>query len=131
MDLAIFNHFRLPVRKGREKGGNAALPISGPGIVQKKDISVNSAIQMSGEIIDAEFETIFPDGRNASAAQCLKPAPLVETQQQSDELGFLRGNDVVSEAASHPNQLTPSFLFFTALTAFVVFWVSGGHALLY
>jgi hypothetical protein len=81
-------------------------------------------------IIDAEFETVLPASR-AGPAQ-LRAAPEYPVPDVSaDGLELLRGNGPALAKNEQPEQLTPTFLFFTAVAAFAVFWVSGGHALLY
>ncbi len=50
----------------------------------------------------------------------------------TDGLALLRANALTrGRESDQPEQLTPAFLFFTFVAAMVVFWVSGGHALLY
>lgn len=81
-------------------------------------------------IIDAEFETVMPVTRAEPASPRLfveVPAPVVA----ADGLALLRASHPEDAQSSHPEQLTPAFLVFTFLAAMVVFWVSGGHALLY
>jgi hypothetical protein len=81
-------------------------------------------------IIDAEFETVLPQRRAKPAA----PRPAAEYLSPFDPvdgLELLRGNGLVQPKSGQPEQLTPGFLFFTAVAALAVFWVSGGHALLY
>lgn len=80
-------------------------------------------------IIDAEFETVLPAKRPEPAArsETAFPAPTSST----DGLALLRADNKAQSSDQQPEQLTPAFLFFTAVAAFAVFWVSGGHALLY
>ncbi len=88
---------------------------------------VTAGFLAGGNIIDAEFETVT---RGAP----LKSTPsLPDTLSAAgpDHLSLLREEGTGMPATTHPNQLTPSFMFFTLIAAFVVFWVSGGHVLLY
>ena len=81
-------------------------------------------------VIDAEFETVLPVKR----AEALLPraaAAFPDAAKPLDGLACLRGSDAAQPKNDHPEQLTPAFLFFTAVAAFTVFWVSGGHTLLY
>ncbi len=81
-------------------------------------------------IIDVEFETVLPVKRSEPAAPRTAsefPAPMIS----ADGLALLRGKMPNPPKGGQPEQLTPAFLFFTFLAAMVVFWVSGGHALLY
>lgn len=81
-------------------------------------------------VIDAEFETVLPTGK--IAAVVARPAILPSTPDfVSDSLALLRGGQKESARTDQPDQLTPTFLLFTFLAAAVVFWVSGGRALLY
>jgi hypothetical protein len=75
-------------------------------------------------IIDAEFETVLVAKRAAPVA-----VPEAAEFSPANDLSLLRGHAQTKENA--PEQLTPAFLFFTLIAASVVFWVSGGHALLY
>jgi hypothetical protein len=78
-------------------------------------------------IIDAEFETIMPLARAEPA-----PGPSASAAiHAADGLSLLRGSNPAQSKSAGPDELTPSFLFFTFLAAMVVFWVSGGRALLY
>lgn len=81
----------------------------------------------AADIIDVEFETVtMPLARAMRRAPAdAIPAPLADC----DGLHMLRGAETSTAAA--PADLTPSFLIFTAIAAFVVFWVSGGSALMY
>lgn len=80
-----------------------------------------------GNIIDAEFETVT---RGASV-KSMSSLTNTSSAAVSDHLSLLREEDTGAPATTHPDQLTPSFMFFTLIAAFVVFWVSGGHVLLY
>jgi hypothetical protein len=83
----------------------------------------------AGNIIDAEFETVVPAvAPEVRPAANLRPIAAVEP---SEGLSILRGTDPSSMRGGQPDQLSPSFLLFTALAAFAVFWVCGGRFLLY
>ena len=86
-----------------------------------------------GNVIDAEFETVARDGVAKFTSSLFTPAETrasVDVNTRApDQLSLLRSDGV--EPTSHPDRLTPAFMFFTLLAAFVVFWVSGGHVLLY
>ena len=88
-----------------------------------------SAMIDAGNIIDAEFETVIPAVvPEVRATAHMRSIPAFEP---SESLSILRGADPDSSRGGQPNQLTPSFLFFTAFAAFAVFWVCGGRFLLY
>ena len=78
-------------------------------------------------IIDAEFETVARD----VSAKSMSPPPPTSSAVVADHLSLLREDGIGTPTTTHPDQLTPSFMFFTLIAAFVVFWVSGGHVLLY
>jgi hypothetical protein len=81
-------------------------------------------------IIDAEFETVLPAKRSEPPSPRVVsefPAPVIST----DGLALLREKGPARPESDQPEQLTPAFLFFTFIAAVAVFWVSGGHALLY
>jgi hypothetical protein len=82
------------------------------------------------DIIDVEFETVASGGR-AMSAPLLKPEVHARSSQTLDQLSLLRDQPGDQATSSHPDNLTPAFLIATLICAFVVFWVSGGHALLY
>jgi hypothetical protein len=81
-------------------------------------------------IIDAEFETVLPASR-AEPVQPRAAAGFPAPANPDDGLELLRENSPARANNRQPEQLTPGFLFFTAVAALAVFWVSGGHALLY
>ena len=81
-------------------------------------------------IIDAEFETVLP-AKRAEPVVARASVVLPHVEEPADDLSLLRGKDAVHPKNDQPEQLTPAFLFLTAVAAFAVFWVSGGHALLY
>jgi hypothetical protein len=83
----------------------------------------------AGNIIDAEFETVVPAAvPEVRTGGTMRPVPAVEP---SEGLSILRGADPESIRGGQPDQLTPSFLLFTAFAALAVFWVCGGRFLLY
>ncbi len=86
-----------------------------------------------GNVIDAEFETVSRDSVAKFASSLFTPSetppPLVTNTGPLDQLSLLRSDG--ADASNQPDRLTPAFMFFTLLAAFVVFWVSGGHVLLY
>ena len=92
-------------------------------------MSAASAMIDAGNIIDAEFETVVPvivPEQRPSAK--LRPMPVPHA---SETLSILRGSDPDAARGGQPDQLTPSFLLFTAFAALAVFWVCGGRFLLY
>ena len=92
---------------------------------------LNTGIFSGGNIIDAEFETVSRDTVVAftSSLFAAPPAPVNTETTPLDQLSLLRGE--AAGQTSQPDRLSPAFMFFTLLAAFVVFWVSGGHVLLY
>jgi hypothetical protein len=88
-----------------------------------------SAMIDAGNIIDAEFETVVPAVAPELRAST-KARPILATGT-SETLSILRGADPEGARGGQPDQLTPSFLLFTAIAAFAVFWVCGGRFLLY
>ena len=84
------------------------------------------------DAIDAEFETISPASLRVNIPRQLSanagPADIPAVGGQLDLLRKSAGDHAQGE---HPNGLTPQFILFTLIAAFVVFWVSGGHVLLY
>jgi hypothetical protein len=86
-----------------------------------------------GNVIDAEFETVARDSVAKFTSSLFTPtetpASIEANTSAPDQLSLLRSDG--ADATTHPDRLTPAFMFFTLLAAFVVFWVSGGHVLLY
>jgi hypothetical protein len=88
-----------------------------------------TAARDDGDVSDAEFETLPAQAKD-------KPAMWLSASVQSESnlrgLGLLKRN-----AGSHtaPELLqagiTPGFAAFTIFAALAVFWLCGGHALLY
>lgn len=94
---------------------------------------INAGNFAGANIIDAEFETISRDSAAKFSATLFTPANTsalpVTNAASTDQLSFLRSDGAAT--TKHPDRLTPAFMFFTVLAALVVFWVSGGHVLLY
>jgi hypothetical protein len=84
----------------------------------------------NNSIIDAEFETIT-HAIGSAAPTPLKLDKISTIAPNADNLSLLRNDSVDERVATHPDNLTPTFMLFTLVAAFVVFWVSGGHVLLY
>ncbi len=81
-------------------------------------------------IIDAEFETVLPTKRTEPTVARAE-GTFRDAASSMDDLSLLRADGMAQPSNDQPEQLTPAFLFFTAVAAFAVFWVCGGHALLY
>lgn len=81
-------------------------------------------------VIDAEFETVLPAKRTEPTVKRAE-GTFPDAASSMDDLSLLRGEKAAPPSNEQPEQLTPAFLFFTAVAAFAVFWVSGGHTLLY
>jgi hypothetical protein len=83
----------------------------------------------AADVCDAVFETLSapPQERQARI-----PSPSVQTEASFHGLGLLKQN-AGAHAASGSAQagITPGFAAFTILSALAVFWLCGGHALLY
>ncbi len=82
------------------------------------------------DVIDVEFETVA-SGDTAMSASFARHERYGPSLQGADQLSLLRDQFSGQAKSSHPDNLTPAFLIATLICAFVVFWVSGGHALLY
>lgn len=83
----------------------------------------------AGNIIDVEFETVVP-----VVLPEVRPLANVRSKpaiEPSEALSILRGTDPGGVRGAQPDQLTPSFLLFTAIAALTVFWVCGGRFLMY
>jgi hypothetical protein len=82
-----------------------------------------------GDISDAVFETLPAQDRDKPLK---RRSPGVQSDPNLAGLGLLKRN-TGSHAASHSLQagITPGFAAFTILAALAVFWLCGGHALLY
>jgi hypothetical protein len=88
-----------------------------------------STTMNAGNVIDAEFETVIPVVvPEVRRSQSVNSVPVVEP---SEGLSILRGADPDTIRGGQPDQLTPTFLLFTAFAALAVFWVCGGRFLLY
>ncbi|MGL4489977.1 MAG: hypothetical protein ACRCU5_11100 [Rhizobiaceae bacterium] len=82
------------------------------------------------DVIDVEFETVVNQDKLRSRA--LPKAEQRPVQPTSpDQLAMLRDQFSDPATTSQPDALSPTFLIVTLICAFVVFWVSGGHTLLY
>ena len=107
------------------------------------DIEVLAPVKIAGQparrsidmsdISDAVFETIgghAPAFIAAGPAKSAQQRPIVPAG--ADGLGILKQN-VPFDAVAYSNDsaLSPGFLAFTLFSAFGVFWLCGGHALLY
>ena len=92
-------------------------------------MSAASAMIDAGNIIDAEFETVVPVV--APEQRISAKARPMTALHSSETLSILRGTDPDAARGGQPDQLTPSFLLFTAFAALAVFWVCGGRFLLY
>ena len=100
--------------------------------VKPASSSVRPSIDLS-DISDAVFETI-----SARAPAFIAAGPAKSTQQRpvdpagADSLGILKQSVPFDAVAySSDSALSPGFLAFTLFSAFGVFWLCGGHALLY
>jgi hypothetical protein len=82
------------------------------------------------DVVDVEFETVSRGG-DAPIAASLTETPRQSSSQIADQLSLLRNEFLDPKKSTHPDQLSPTFLGITLICACVVFWVSGGHALLY
>jgi hypothetical protein len=82
------------------------------------------------DVIDVEFETVASGGK-AVETPLAKSKARQPSEQTPDQLSFLRNHFADPANATHPDNVTPAFMIATLICAFVVFWVSGGHALLY
>jgi hypothetical protein len=90
-----------------------------------------AAISIShDDVIDVEFETVS-SGEKPIAMPLAKRDARATPPNSVDQLSLLREQFADPRATSQPDQLSPTFLFVTLVCAFFVFWVSGGHALLY
>jgi hypothetical protein len=81
------------------------------------------------DVSDAVFETL---SAQTSEKPVRKPVQVAQSDASLPGLGLLKRNSV-SHPASGPRHagITPGFASFTILSAFAVFWLCGGHALLY
>ena len=79
------------------------------------------------DIIDAEFESLLP-----GVIESAFTSPARGIGAIVPGLGILR-RDSGAHAAPNARQaaITPGFAAFTLLSALAVFWLCGGHALLY
>jgi hypothetical protein len=83
----------------------------------------------AADIVDAVFVTLPMQTAEAPAR---KSAPSVQTETILPGLGLLRQNTGAQAATGSAQAgITRSFAAFTILSALAVFWLCGGHALLY
>jgi hypothetical protein len=91
--------------------------------------SVRSAAYSADDIVDAVFETL---PMQTPETPVRKLAPLIQSEAGLPGLGLLKQNFGSHAAAgSESAGVTPGFVAFTILSALAVFWLCGGHALLY
>jgi hypothetical protein len=83
---------------------------------------------VDAEIADAVFETVRAPFPNAGPVEDQQP----KSAPTTPGLGLLKQNVPFDTAAfASGNQLSPGFLGITLILALAVFWLCGGHALLY
>jgi hypothetical protein len=82
------------------------------------------------DIIDVEFETVS-NGEKLAPCAAPKSDPSGSTFQTPDQLLLLRAQFSDAQKSTQPDALSPAFLMITLICALVVFWVSGGYALMY
>jgi hypothetical protein len=83
----------------------------------------------ANDVSDAVFETLPAQIQNKAAR---KSSPGIHPDPSFPGLGLLKQNmGPHAERGSEQAGLTPGFAAFTILAAFSVFWLCGGHALLY
>jgi hypothetical protein len=82
------------------------------------------------DVIDVEFETVT-SGEKPMVALRPRFEANNSSAQVPDQLSLLRDQFSDPRKSTHPDALSPVFLLVTLICAFVVFWVSGGHVLLY
>ncbi len=81
--------------------------------------------ETTGDVIDAEYETLARDGPSAPSAPPPQAGPA-----QNPARGPARGMDILKqEAAPAPRRGGPAFWVFGLALVAAAFWVSGGHAL--
>jgi hypothetical protein len=98
-----------------------------PALVKPAGASARLAV-IDADISDADFETVQPPHRGLvhgeTAADSLHAAV--------PGLGLLRRNSSHNTTVlASDDQLSPGFLAITLILALAVFWLCGGHALLY
>jgi hypothetical protein len=83
----------------------------------------------AADVSDAVFETLPTQTRGKPAKQ---PSTGVQSEPSLPGLGLLKQNaDPHAASGSMQAGITPAFAAFTILSALAVFWLCGGHALLY
>jgi hypothetical protein len=81
------------------------------------------------DVCDAVFETLPAQAKDWPAK---RPPPGVQSEPSPPGLGLLKRNAGPHAASDSLRAgITPGFAAFTILSAFAVFWLCGGHALLY
>jgi hypothetical protein len=95
--------------------------------VRSSGVAARLAV-MDADISDADFETVHPLG----------PGPTVTKATQHSSSGSMNGLGLLRQSSSQGaaflasgDQLSPGFLVMTLVLALAVFWLCGGHALLY
>jgi hypothetical protein len=83
---------------------------------------------VDADISDADFETVRPTSAHAGFEKARRNAPTATAAG----LGLLRRKVVTDTSATITDErLSPGFLTITLIVAISVFWLCGGHALLY
>jgi hypothetical protein len=130
-----FNDFRLPAVKEMKKAGVMAQARKEPRFAEIELLTPARTAGASArlavidcEVSDVDFETVprpFSGPATADEGQ-------VPFQKTISGLGLLR-QGMPSNAGSFVSndQMSPGFLAFAAMLAFAVFWLCGGHSLLY
>jgi hypothetical protein len=130
-----FNDFRLPAVKQLEKAAVMAQARREPRFSEIEVLPPVQAGRMAhgaleaNDVSDADFETL-----PAQTPDRLLRKPLQNAQPGASlpDLGLLKQN-AGAQAASRAEKagITPGFAAVTVLSAIAVFWLCGGHALLY
>jgi hypothetical protein len=83
---------------------------------------------VDADISDADFETVRPPLAQAGLEKARNNAPA----DIAAGLGLLRHKVVTEPSATITDErLSPGFITITLILAIAVFWLCGGHALLY
>jgi hypothetical protein len=130
-----FNDFRLPAVKEMKKAGVMAHLRKDPQFATIEVLTPSKAggatahlAILDSDIADADFETV----QRSSAKPIASDATRNSLHSSAQGLGLLRrGMPIDTALFASDNQLSPGFLAVTLLLAFAVFWLCGGHALLY
>ena len=84
------------------------------------------------DVSDAEFETVSASNVDAGRVSAPEPVLRPSLQHSLPGIGLLRQNIPFDSASfAESDTLSARFVAFTAISAFAVFWLCGGHALLY